>query len=325
MSEAKFSFSVLNVGQGSMQLVEEGDETNIVIDCNISGAPEYVRRYLGRRKVNHLDLLVFSGMDQDHADVEGFQTLVNKVDGKIGEIWYPDFPADTDNWKGVLKLIEELKASGTKVKTPQAGDYATFKGLALKVLSPHPDDSDTSNNASLVVKIIAADVSFLCPGDCESEARWQNIIKYFKTWLPSNILLAAHHGSSNGCVQAAVELIAPQYTVISCGEDNPHGHPHQDAVDIYTAHTSEKVYITHQVGSILFESDGKTVTNVILDAGQDPDGKKLVETIKGRGPRRGPAGQAMVPPAAPTLTAALQKARPTGEPPKDRVGFGRIG
>ena len=46
MAEAKFSFSVLTVGQGSMQLIEEGDDTNIVFDCNISGAPEYVRRYL---------------------------------------------------------------------------------------------------------------------------------------------------------------------------------------------------------------------------------------------------------------------------------------
>ena len=37
MPEAKFSFSVLNVGQGSMRLIEEGDDTNVAIDCNISG------------------------------------------------------------------------------------------------------------------------------------------------------------------------------------------------------------------------------------------------------------------------------------------------
>lgn len=322
MPEAKFSFSVLNVGQGSMQLIEEGDLTNIVIDCNISGAPEYVRRYLGRRKVDHLDLLVFSGTDQDHADVEGFEMLINKTDGDIREIWYPDFPADTDNWKAVLKLIEELKGTGTKVRKPQAGDYATFNGLALKVLSPHPEDSDTSNNASLVVKIIAGDVSFLCPGDCESEIRWTNIVKYFKAWLPSNILLAAHHGSSNGCVEEAVELIAPEYTVISCGKDNPHGHPHDDALDTYREYTSEEVYITHEVGSILFESDGKTIIKVIDDAGQDPAARKMAEAIRGRGRRRDP-GRPSIAAVAPTLTAAVQKARPTGEPPKDRVGFGR--
>jgi len=323
MAEAKFSFGVLDVGQGSMQLIEEGDDTNVTIDCNISGAPEFAKRYLGRRKVNHIDLHIFSGQDQDHADADGFEMLINKTDGDIREVWYPDFSTDTDNWKAVLKLIEELKKKGTRVRKPQAGEYFKFNGLAVKVLSPHPDDSDSSNNASLVVKIIAGDVSFLAPGDCESETRWKNIVKYFKDWLPSNVLLAAHHGSLNGCVEEAVEIIAPEYTVISCGKDNPYGHPDDDAVEIYTEHTSEKVYITHEVGSILFESDGKTITNVILDAGQDPDGKKMVEAIAGRGKRRGPVTRSVVPAAMPTLTTAVQKARPTGEAPKDRVGFGR--
>jgi beta-lactamase superfamily II metal-dependent hydrolase len=110
-----------------------------VIDCNISRAPEYVRRYLGRRKVDHLDLLIFSGTDQDHADVDGFQALINKVDGRIGEIWYPDFPADTDNWKAVLQADRGTQGErGPRCGSPQAGEYLTFKGLALKVLSPTP-------------------------------------------------------------------------------------------------------------------------------------------------------------------------------------------
>src|SRR5713226_7876756 len=209
MAESKYSFSVLNVGQGSMQLIEEGDKTNITIDCNITSAPELVKRYLGRRKVDHIDLHIFSGTDTDHADADGFQMLINKVDGDIHEIWHPDFSADTASWKAVLELIDGLKKKGTIVRTPQAGDYFKVGGFAVKVLSPHDDDSDTSNNASIVVKIIADEVSCLGPGDCESENRWNNIIKYFRSWLPSNILLAAHHGSANGCVEEAVKIIAP--------------------------------------------------------------------------------------------------------------------
>lgn len=69
MAEAKFSCSVLDVGQGSMQLIEQGDEVNIIVDCNICGAPEFVLRYLGRRKVDVVDLLVLSGTDQDSPGV----------------------------------------------------------------------------------------------------------------------------------------------------------------------------------------------------------------------------------------------------------------
>jgi len=324
MAESKFSYSVLDVGQGSMQLIEQGDETNITIDCNIAGAPEFAKRYLGRRNVDHINLHIFSGKDQDHADAEGFRMLINKTNGDIREVWYPTFKVDTDNWKAILEMIEELKKKGTVVRNPKAGDFFKFNLLGVKVLSPHPTDSDTSNNASLVVKIIGDDVSFLGPGDCESEDRWLNIIKYFRSWLPSNILLAAHHGSSNGCVEEAVEIIAPEYTVISCGEDNAYGHPHADALKVYIKHTSKKVYITHQVGSILFESDGKMITNVVVDAGQDPDGRKAVEAIAGQGPRRPSIGGSLATSApAATLKDAVEKARPTGEPSTKKVAFGQ--
>src|SRR5438309_1242163 len=113
MAEAKFSTNILNVGQGSMQLIEEGDRTNIIVDCNISKAPELVHRYLRRRKVDHIDVLAFTGTDQDHADADGFQMLINLVENRIGEVWHPDYDADTDNWRAILKLIEQLRKKGT--------------------------------------------------------------------------------------------------------------------------------------------------------------------------------------------------------------------
>jgi hypothetical protein len=49
MPESEFSGSIPDVGQGSLQLIEQGDDFNIIIDCNICKAPEHVLRYLGRR------------------------------------------------------------------------------------------------------------------------------------------------------------------------------------------------------------------------------------------------------------------------------------
>src|SRR5947207_2191101 len=122
MAEAKFSFNVLNVGQGSMQLIEEGDLTNIIIDCNIAKAPELVRRYLGRRKVDHIDVIALTGTDLDHADPNGFQMLINFVGGRIDQVWHPAYEADTDSWKEMQKLITALKEKGTKVLKPTAGE-----------------------------------------------------------------------------------------------------------------------------------------------------------------------------------------------------------
>ncbi len=63
-------------------------------------------------------------------------------------------------------------------------------------------------------------------------------------------------------------------SVVSAGEDNKYGHPDKSIVKLLEKHTREAVYITYEHGSILFESDGKTITNVVLDAGQDENGKK---------------------------------------------------
>jgi competence protein ComEC len=325
MAESKFSFNVLNVGQGSMQLIEEGDLTNIVVDCNISKAPELVRRYLGRRKVDHIDVVALTGTDLDHADPDGFQMLINFVNSRIGQVWYPGYEADTDSWKDMLKLIAGLKERGTKIWKPTAGEIRAVNGLTVRVLSPGAVGADTSNDASLVLKIMGDEVGILLPGDCESEERWKAIIKAYGHWLPSQILVAPHHGSKNGCVEAAIELIAPEYTVISCGEDNQHDHPDDEAVEIYQEHTSQEVYITHEVGTLLFESDGKTITKVVPNAGQDEAGRKLAETMVKR-----LAGRAARPTttrplgSAATLGDAVRQARPHQNAPQDRVGFGRV-
>jgi competence protein ComEC len=283
--EAKYSFSVLNVGQGSLQLIEEGNVINIVIDCNLQSAPEFVVRYFGRRKVKVIDLLILSGTDEDHADSDGLEFL--KKNYEIKRIWYPDYVKDTDNWRKVLKLIADLELTGTIVETPKAGHSFNLGTLNLKVLSPHDDDSNTSNNASIVVRIIADEVTAVFSGDCES-LRWDSILKYFEDHLPAHIFLVPHHGSANGCTEEVLIAVNPEYSIVSAGEDNKYGHPDPSIVKLLKKYTRDKFYITHEHGSVLFESDGKTITNVVTDAGQDDDGKKSVTVVASRLQSRAP-------------------------------------
>ncbi len=272
-AESKYSFSILNVGQGSLQLIEEGDSLNIVIDCNLQSAPEFVARYFGRRKVKTIDLLILSGTDADHADADGLAFL--KKNFSIKRVWYPDFQKEqeTDNWKQVRALINQLEKEGTIVETPKAGQTFEIGSLNLKVLGPHDEDSTTSNNASVVVRITAGDVHALFPGDCENE-RWESILEYFEEYLPAHLLLAPHHGSDHGCSEDALAAISPEYTAISAGEDNKYGHPDKNALKLLKKYTSKRVFLTYEDGSILFESDGKSITSVVPDAGKDDEGKK---------------------------------------------------
>lgn len=271
--QTNYSFSVLNVGQGSLQLIEGSDSLNVVIDCNLQGADEFVIGYFARRKVKRIDLLILSGTDADHADADGLAMMKRRW--SIQRLWYPDFQKDeeTENWKKVRALIEELKEGGTIVETPKAGDCFELGSLTLEVLSPHDEDSTTSNNASIVVRIAAGDVHALFPGDCENE-RWDGILEYFEDHLPAHVLLAPHHGSDHGSHEDSLAVISPEYTVISAGEDNKYGHPDKNALELLKKYTREEVLLTCEDGSVLFESDGESITNVVRNAGRDDDGKK---------------------------------------------------
>jgi beta-lactamase superfamily II metal-dependent hydrolase len=108
-----------------------------------------------------VNLLVLGGTDQDHADADGLEMLWNRFGTQIKRVWHPGFPAETDNWKRVKKILATMKEAGVAVWSPTSGYEATFGELGIKVLSPHPADSDTSNNASIVVKITAGEVGFL--------------------------------------------------------------------------------------------------------------------------------------------------------------------
>src|SRR5437762_1063266 len=123
----EYALSVIDVGQGSFQVLEIGNGNCIIFDCNLKGAPEYVLRYLGRRKIERIRLLVITGTDADHADVDGLRMLAKRY--PIDRVWIPDFPKDSDNWRAFKKVLAELEKNGTVVDKPIAGDEATLDSV----------------------------------------------------------------------------------------------------------------------------------------------------------------------------------------------------
>lgn len=73
-----------------------------------------------------------------------------------------------------------------------------------------------------------------------------------------DILKAAHHGSRNSGSEAFLEQTAPKAALISAGEDNRYGHPHQETLE-----RLEKieclVYSTQECGAVTVASDGDKI------------------------------------------------------------------
>ena len=65
------------------------------------------------------------------------------------------------------------------------------------------------------------------------------------------VLVAGHHGSKSSTCQVLVDATSPEYALISVGEDNYYGHPHDEVVE-RLEQAGCMVYRTDLNGTIIF-------------------------------------------------------------------------
>jgi len=75
--------------------------------------------------------------------------------------------------------------------------------------------------------------------------------------LQSDVLKAGHHGSRTSTADAWMEMVRPEYVVISAGKNNSYGHPHAEVVERVAA-SGASMHSTMDKG-VRFVSDGERV------------------------------------------------------------------
>ena len=103
----------------------------------------------------------------------------------------------------------------------------------------------------------------LFTGDLQDEGEKKLISN--QTLTDCDILKIAHHGSKASTSKKFLEIIKPEFSVISCGENNSYGHPHFELLERLEDVGSD-VVITAQSGAISINTDGFGYTiNKFLD------------------------------------------------------------
>ena len=123
-------------------------------------------------------------------------------------------------------------------------------------IGPVEEYSDTNDN-SLVLRLTYGDKSFLFTGDMEREA--ENDLLDSGVKLSSDVLKVGHHGSSTSTSYRFLYEVSPEIAVISCGEDNSYGHPHEEVLS-RLSDADVTVYRTDLDGSVVLFCDGMKVT-----------------------------------------------------------------
>lgn len=99
--------------------------------------------------------------------------------------------------------------------------------------------------------------AFLFTGDAEKKEE-QDLLDTYGNLLKCDVVKVNHHGSTDALLPSWYSVIQPQYAVISCGQGNMYGHPHQQVLDTLQQQNIP-VYRTDLQGDIVCASDGVNI------------------------------------------------------------------
>jgi len=112
------------------------------------------------------------------------------------------------------------------------------------------------NDDSVVLEVLYGDVALLLTGDIGSDVEREIVPRLVPA--RTRILKVAHHGSRTSTSQELLDVWRPQIALISCGRENPFGHPSPEVVSRLEA-AGARIYRTDRDGEITVDTDGQHV------------------------------------------------------------------
>lgn len=240
----------LDVGQGDASYIKNASGQDILID----GGPD-------NSVLNQLDKVMNFGdreislviLSHPHADhLTGLLEVLQRY--QVDEVWETgvEYPSATyAKWR---KEISERQIPDKIVKAGDKKELGDIKILILYPLSPLENKKiDNLNNASIVNRLDYGDFSVLFTGDAEKDVQDKLLDKN----IFADVLKVAHHGSENGLSKSFLTAVRPAIAIISVGQNNKYGHPHQVTLNLLKE-LAVRIYRTDQNGTIEISSDGKS-------------------------------------------------------------------
>lgn len=257
-SQQQPNISFLDVGQGNCTVIELAKDEVIIVDGGGPASERFdvgeaiIAPYLWQKGHTKISELVLTHPHADHYN--GLSFLIKRFRPK--RIWTSGLNSSEQGYK---KLLRTANHYGCKIEIAQTGQtiFQAAQGsiaclINFNTLSKKHSLStaNTPNNRGLLLRLATKELSFLLPGDLETN-NVQDLPANIQ--FKSDVLLMPHHGRKKSAGLMLTDLVQPNTLVISTGKRQGDMGQTPD----WTQNGKLTSYNTSEDGSIFFNTHNK--------------------------------------------------------------------
>lgn len=251
-----FYMCFLDVGQGDSTYIHSASGNDYLIDCGSTdenAVGEYkLESFLEYMDVDKLEYVFVSHVDTDH--ISGIMELIERKLIDIEYLVMPEISGELVNDK-YIQLRELAECNEIKIIYISEGYKITDGELSFTCISPESEEKyGDVNDSSMVLLMKYKELGTVFTGDISQTVEKELVpqVEQFMEGIQYSVLKVAHHGSKGSSDEEFLKAVNPDVAVISCGEDNSYGHPHEETLLKLEA-VSSRVLRTDEYGAIIVE------------------------------------------------------------------------
>ena len=236
---------ILDVGQGDSALVVSPNGTTMLIDAGSNGkGTGVVLPYLKGLGVTQLNYVVASHYHADH--IGGIDEVIKGGISLTGLAYDRGRSYSSQTYNDYVAAVGSKRTMITDGQIINLGGEAKAKCVAVNgngVLG-----ASNENDLCVALVISYGDFDYFTAGDLSGKTT-SSYIDIETSVAPEvgdiEVYKVNHHGSRYSTSQYLVDIIKPEVSVFSLGNDNDYGHPTQEVIDRLAAADSY-MYLTEE-------------------------------------------------------------------------------